>query len=1373
MSINVLGALSTDAGALSPQERAVVAALAVNPGHEVRAGELAEACWGDTVPRTWPKQVQALVSRVRRRLGSQSILTTTQGYALGVATETIDSVRFQRLVDRARGHQGEGDPERAITGYEQALALWRGPPFSDVAAWPPASVEAARLDEIRRAIEEDLLEAHLDCGEHHSVIAEAEGLVRAEPLSERRWSILALALYRSGRQADALAALRRLRDELGSRLGVDPGLEISALETEILRQDPRINPPPAPRAARAGNPYKGLRPFTPDDAADFFGRDPEITEVLDRLDEAHLVTVVGPSGSGKSSLVLAGVVPRLRDRGRGPVLITPGTGRRTGDVVIIDQFEELFQLGWPPDEIAAYCESVAQVVATGHDVILTLRSDALDRCVADPLLGPLVREGLVVLGPPSAEALRLAIEEPARYSGLRVEHGLTELILRDAVGELGVLPHLSHALAETWRRREGAVLTVEAYESVGGISGAIARSAEELYAGLSPEERIQCQALLRRLVSLTPDGRTVQRRVLVGPLRADAHRSAIITRLVDARLVSVAGATITVAHESLATAWPRLHSWLEEDAEGARTLARLTAAAESWDESGRPADELYRGARLRTALEWRNASSPDLTGTESDFLDLSAEREFAEEHRAAEDARRELRQTRLRRILLTSAAVFVVASIAATILAVRGAGDAARQRESADIEDIVGTSLALRSSQRAVAALLAVEAHTRWPDDPRPRTALMGTFTSSPGLLRTSTIPDTERFVAHPIPGTDEAVVVRDDGTAAIYDIETARPIRDLAITPSTVAFTARPFVEVSADGGTAVVVRYVVPGSASYQPGVSEFLAVDLASGDPIGPPVRLSVAANRVAVDSTGSFAAVAGRDGRLRAIDLESMQVSRIEYPVAARDWTRGAGAASVAFLDDDRLAIGSTDAVGIVDLRTNVPGPRFALPSGFANSAIAQAGSTLIAAGDSGVIALDMTSGALRWSHEIDRWPSACTTLSVSTTPGAVWCGNEAGDVLQYDLATGASTAPLPQRAAGVFPGPDGSELVIVGTDEPVLSRWAVDGRGAITRVIARGSTTVGGYGSDGSSVLVTDGSSRVHVWDPRSDSSRLVLPDGAVGPVWAGVDSLLVNLDGGTELALLDATTGEVLPSEIPDQSSTGLTWTSGRRVMVVADGYLWVLDPITGERLTGPFQLNSRLGPTSVSPLSDGSRLLVTTWSNDGVFTTRILDTDRGEFAAAQLVGPEITTVVGDAVVVGAEGTRLLTYAIDDFAVIGSLPSTAAGTRTLQASVDGRTLLATGIDGSASVYDLASGLRLGDAIPTAGGEGFAASLRPDGRELAVVRSDGLQLWDLDTESQVEAACRIAGRDLTREEWEEHLGAIAPYRSTCGFGSAGG
>lgn len=1342
----------------------MVAALAVSPGHEVRPGDLAEACWGETVPRTWPKQVQALVSRVRRRLGPHSILTTTQGYALGVAAETIDSVRFERLVDRAREQQGQGDPERAITGYERALALWRGPAFSDVAAWPPASVEAGRLDEIRRAVEEDLLEAHLDCGEHHSVIAEAEALVRAEPLSERRWAILALALYRSGRQADALAALRRMRDELDTGLGVDPGNAITALETEILRQDPRLDPPPAPRATRAGSPYKGLHPFTPDDSADFFGRDPEIAAVLDRLDQVHLVVVVGPSGSGKSSLVLAGVVPRLRDRGRAPVIVTPHDRLRPGDVVIIDQFEEAFQPGWMPGDTAAYCEAVADIAGTGHDVILTLRSDALDRCVADPRLGPLVTAGLVVLAPPSADALRLAIEEPARFAGLRVEHGLTELILRDAAGEPGVLPHLSHALAETWRQREGTVLTVEAYESVGGIGGAIARSAEDLYAGLSPEERTQCQGLLRRLVSLTSDGRTVQHRVAVEPLRADAHRSAIIARLVDARLVSIADQTITVAHESLATAWPRLHAWLEEDAEGARILAHLATAAETWDEAGRPVDELYRGARLRTALEWRGSSVPDLTSTESAFLDASAEREFADEHRAAERARRDLRQNRLLRILLASAVVLVVASIAATVFAVRSADDAAAQRESANVGELVGTSLALNSSQRAVAALLAVEAHTRWPDDPRTRSSLMGTFTAAPDLLGTSTVAGTDRIAAELIPGGNEAVVLRGDGTAGVYEIETARLLRGLEVSPSPVAFARLPHLAVSADAARAVLVRTLIAGDDVLDfTSLSELIAVDLDSGEAIAPAVKLSVAAESLAVDATGSLAAVAGLDGRIRVVDLGSMRVSVVEG-------LDHSGRSAVAFLDDGRLAIGSADAIVIVETSTLAAVDRFAVPSGYADHAVAVAGSAIVTAGDAGLAAIDVALGRQLWHQELASMPSACTSLTVSEAHGAAWCASEAGEVVERDLATGASTALLPARAAEVFPSADGTELVTVGTAEPVLSRWSRDGRGAITRVIASGSTGVLGYNPGGSAVVVSDESAPKFVWDPASDTSLLALPAGATKAIWADDDTLLLGI-APNRATFIDSTSGEQLPSGgVPDLANAAWTVASGRRLLVAEVGnFLRVVDPTTGERIAGPFELGAP--PSSVSAAPDGSRVLVTT-GRAGVFTTWMLDADDGAKLSPMLEGPTITALVGGTVV-GAEGTRLLTYSVDNLEPTGSLAGTSGGTTVLQASTDGRTLLATGTDGSATLFDVTGGVRLGDVIPTAGVDRFAASLRPDGRELAVVIDDGIQLWDLDPESQAAAACRIAGRDLTQQEWDTYLGAIGPYRSTCGFGSGSG
>ena len=176
-----------------------------------------------------------------------------------------------------------------------------------------------------------------------------------------------------------------------------------------------------------------------------------------------------------------------------------------------------------------------------------------------------------------------------------------------------------------------------------------------------------------------------------------------------------------MAHESLATAWPRLRAWLEEDAEGTRILTAVAAAAEAWNAADRPEDDLYRGARLQAALEWRDAAPRDLTDVETAFLDASAARATAEQEQLAERARRDRRQNRRLRVLLGVAAGLIVLLVGAGSVAVVSSQEANAQRDSATIEALVATALALRTSERDVSALLAAEAYRRWPDDPRTR----------------------------------------------------------------------------------------------------------------------------------------------------------------------------------------------------------------------------------------------------------------------------------------------------------------------------------------------------------------------------------------------------------------------------------------------------------------------------------------------------------------------------------------------------------------------------------------------------------------------------------------------------------------------------
>lgn len=247
-------------------------------------------------------------------------------------------------------------PERAVASFTRALELWRGQPFEDLADWPPARFEAERLSELRRTVQEDLLEARLESGEHREAAADGVVLVAEEPWRERRWLILALAQYRCGRQADALASIRRARRTLGIDLGIDLGTELVDLEAAILAHDPDLAATVEQITTTAACPYKGLAAYDVDDSSSFFGRDQDIAHSLQRLATTPMLVLAGPSGSGKSSLLRAGLLPALQSAGRVGVVFVPGSdpvsamatarGSVSGDpLLLIDQFEEVFTLG--------------------------------------------------------------------------------------------------------------------------------------------------------------------------------------------------------------------------------------------------------------------------------------------------------------------------------------------------------------------------------------------------------------------------------------------------------------------------------------------------------------------------------------------------------------------------------------------------------------------------------------------------------------------------------------------------------------------------------------------------------------------------------------------------------------------------------------------------------------------------------------------------------------------------------------------------------------------------------------------------------------------------------------------------------------------
>ena len=362
-------------------------------------------------------------------------------------------------------------------------------------------------------------------------------------------------------------------------------------------------------------------PYDVDDTEAFFGRDRDIRACTERLEAEGVLAVVGPSGSGKSSLVRAGLVAALRREGRHSDVITPGrhpvgalpppkpTGKRR--LLVVDQAEELFSLCDDHEEQDRFVQLLADH-SEAAPLVLVLRADRMGDVSAHPVLARLVERGLYVLAAMTADELREAIEGPARQAGLIIEPGLVDLLVREVENEPGALPLLSHALRETWLRREGRTLTVAGYRASGGIRGAVAQSAEALYGDLEPGQRKALHDLLLRLVSPGQQGEPVRARVPRRQVVTAPDQDELVDRLVRTRLVTSDDGVVEIAHEALARAWPRLRGWLEDDVEGQRILHHLSTTADIWDALGRPDSELYRGVRLAQALEWRERPHPDL-----------------------------------------------------------------------------------------------------------------------------------------------------------------------------------------------------------------------------------------------------------------------------------------------------------------------------------------------------------------------------------------------------------------------------------------------------------------------------------------------------------------------------------------------------------------------------------------------------------------------------------------------------------------------------------------------------------------------------------------------------------------------------------------
>ena len=577
----------------------------------------------------------------------------------------------------------------------------------------------------------------------------------------------------------------RIVEVLTKATAVDPDLrydDVGSFVEDFLEAVGDGAAPSTTRRPGPSNPYKGLRSFQQADTVDFHGRERLVERILARLGStgarSRLVAVVGPSGSGKSSAVKAGVLPALK---RGGVVdsaswyqveMTPGPhpfsaleealisvavnqpaslldelaaeggihravdrvlpGSDSQLVIVIDQFEELYTLADPAVAnrfLAALVEAITAQPGRVR-VVITLRADFYDRPLSHRSFGELLRHCTEVLTPMSHEEMERAISGPARRLGVEYEPALLGEILAEVTDRPGALPLLQYALTELFERRQGQVITTSVYRSIGGVAGALGERAESLFKGLEGEAQQVTKQVFLRLVTLGEGVEDTRRRVVMSELLslqgAGPHVEAVVQAFGRHRLLSFdrdpisRGPTVEISHEALLAEWPRLKKWIDDARGDIRAQRRLSAAAEEWAERSEDSGYLLTGPRLTRFQGWLEDAPVELTASERRFLEACAAQQRLEDERARESA---LQKERLRRRSrgLVGVAIFAVIAIGLSVFAIierqRSQRLAAELSVTERARHLTGLSLFQVQGDPELSVMLAVEAARSTADD--------------------------------------------------------------------------------------------------------------------------------------------------------------------------------------------------------------------------------------------------------------------------------------------------------------------------------------------------------------------------------------------------------------------------------------------------------------------------------------------------------------------------------------------------------------------------------------------------------------------------------------------------------------------------------
>jgi WD40 repeat protein/serine/threonine protein kinase len=1139
-------------------------------------------------------------------------------------------------------------------------------------------------------------------------------------------------------------------------------------------------------------PFQGLASFGPGDAANFFGRELEAQEFANRLRLHSFLAIVGPSGAGKSSFVQAGVIPLLASECR-PLVVRPGSSPmralreqlaragvpvRADDppdaieralleegrtkarlLLVVDQFEELITLCLDADERVTYAQLLLDLVSrAGVKVVITLRDDFLLRVQQ---LAPMRRQlapSIQLLGTPVKDDLMRILIEPLKHVGFAFEdEQLPHQMVDEVADQQGALALLSFTASKLWdlRDRHFRRLTRGAYQSLGGVGGALANHAEATLAQMGSEEQRLVREVFRALVTAEGTRAVLSRRELGEILGAGATTEAVLERLIQARLLVASEGgrgedRIEVVHETLLRSWPRLVAWQREDAENVRLRDLLRAAARQWAERGRPKGVLWRDEALAEFRIWRKRYPGALTAVERDFAEASL--------------REETRGRRMRRGVL----VGILVALVSGILVLIRANQRAETSEQIAVQRLAqshaeqGRSLLLSGRPidalayltkaveeglwnsgiryllpRAAAALDSQRVVVRSPGavnwvalSPDGQLAATASYGSVVQVWRLATGQQVWELTGHtgPVkrvafsPDGRQLVSVSTDGTARFWDVATGAEAGKLALGGFGL------WAAYSADGK-----KLVTGGATNVQiwNAATHVRLGELKTEDWVGVAI-INGTGTRI-VSAPGEYAL----SSPIRYADLIDADSGK---PVA-RLGGHTAGVSSVAFSPDGgRVATASIDStIRLWDSRTGSLISTLVGHEGAVNSVAWSAdGTQVITGGNDGSARIWSAAHATPILALRGHEGAVLKVAFLGDGTRAVTAGDD-GSIRVWDALTGNVRIVLrghSQRVTALATMRDGTG-VVSGSSDGTARVW--DATGTTSTVVA---TPLAAMRINELFDLFTAPSANGvwTTWDLDAGKAKRVykpMPQVGLYPGWSPKGDRLVTVGSDAVskgLEVWDADAARVLlrvPSESPPTMSCW-SWDGSRFGVVRNDGSFVLYDATTGQ----PVRSFHQAGVGSNCTFSPDGRTLATT-STDTVATLWDLETGQARLTLRGHLAP----LYG--IRFNRRGDRLMSFSQDETAILwdaatGRILNRFKGHRAVVTAIGFAPkhglVLTSSNDGTVKIWEDTEGGALLETIPV-GANATGAVFSPNEEWLYISTPKALARWRLPYEER--------------------------------------